>query len=726
MRIIRAVLFGEGAALPPWQRKLGPALVIAAMIVGVLCVYLPPRGYGQQLVGADYSSLHKYRIQYAQEALFGEDPHLPGWYSRELMGSPFWSNIQSFPFVPTRLLLLFLPSDVAFQVGIVLAALLSAVFTYLYCRSRGMARHAAAAAGWTFACSGYFASRVLGGHLPLLEAYPALPLLLWLAETAIQKEAVHEGFRPRLLALGLSALAVALCGHPQLPIYAFAATACYILYRDFGRRAAKRIAVLVLGGSAAAFCLWPMALLTRQSTRFLGLDAPTNDAVFPFARLKAFLFPWMDGWPSLVGRSPPTPFAGYPSRAYFWDTVCYVGILPIVAVLGLAAFAVARRHSGERDRHRLWIFFAVAGAAALLTALPPLRSILGQIPCTILRSPARQTYITIFCLSLGFGALIHVLSTWRSPSPKARLAALAVALVCIGVQISDLSVHDHSFIRFMPLEQRDDVLYQAVQEAVGDQRVSVDRGLATAINRRFDDVGFFDSAILGRPYRAVMSLSGQRPGNNTQVWDGWQMNARALSYLGVKLVFTRGKYRGAKRYALKAPLPVYGIPNPSSRAAFFPRAAARFFDSDKIHGVLRRQSTDLRGIIMLPPDAEPEGFGRDPTDGRGSGSEGDVIYRRESADRISCTVRAEREGYLRLLESWYQGFEARVDGKVAAIIVADDFAMAVHLPPGRHDVTFEYSTPGKWTGLTISIVSLALMTLLIFSDLLGPRRRTGA
>jgi hypothetical protein len=714
MRFVRALLSGEEAALPPWLRKLGPALVVAAMVVGILCVYLPPRGYGQQLLGADYSYLHKYRIQYAQEALFGDDPHLPGWYSRELMGSPFWSNIQSFPFVPTRLILLFFPSDIAFQVGVVLAALLSAVFTYLYCRSRDMARLAAAVAGWTFACSGYFASRVLAGHLPLLEAYPALPLLLWLAETAIQKEAAGEGFRLRLLALGLSGLAVALCGHPQLPIYAIAVATCYILYRDFSRRAVKRIAVLLLGGSAAAFCLWPMALLTRQSTRFLDLDPPVNDVVFPFARLKAFLLPWTDGWPTPVGRSPLEPFSGYPSRAYFWDTVCYVGILPIVALVGLAAIAVARRRGGERAWHPLWIFFAVAGAVALLTALPPVHSILGQLPGTILRSPARQTYIAIFCLSLGFGALIHVLSTWRSPSPKARLAAVGVALICICVQVLDLWAHDHSFIRFMPRDRPDDALYQSVQEAVGDQRISVDRGVATAVNRRFDDVGFFDSAILGRPYRAVMSLSEQPARSNTQLWDGWRMNPRALSYLGVKLVFTRGKYRGAKRSALKAPLPVYEIPTPSPRATFFPRAAARFLDSDKIHRMLRNQAMNIRGIIMLPPDAEPEGFGREPTDGRGYGPDGDVTYRRESADRISCTVNAEREGYLRVLESFYQGWEASVDGKAAAIIVADDFAMAVRLPPGRHEVTFEYSTPGKWTGLVISIVSLALMVLVIF------------
>jgi len=713
MRFVRFLLGEEEAPAPAWMRRVGPALIVAAMIVAVLYIYLPPWSYGRQLIGADYLGLHKYRIQYAQEAIFGGDPHVPGWYSRELMGTPFWSNIQSFPLVPTRLLLLFFPSDVAFQIGVVLAALLSAVFTYLYCRSRDMARLAAAAAGWTFACSGYFASRVMAGHLPLLEAYPALPLLLWLAETAIRKEAAGEGFRLRLLALGLCALAAALCGHPQLPIYAIAVTACYILWRDFSRRAVKRVAVLFLGGSAAAFCLWPMSLLARQSTRFLDLEAPLNNIVFPFARLKAFLFPWMDGWPTMVGRFPVEPFSGYPSRAFFWDTVCYVGVLPIVALLALAAIASARRRSGARAWPRTWIFFAAAGAVALLSALPPVQSVVAQLPGTVLRSPARQTYVTVFCLSLAFGALIHALLTSRPVSTRWKLAAQGLAIACLCVQITDLWAHDHCFIRFGPLDERAAPLLREVRAVVGDQRISVDRSELPAINRELDDVGFFDSAILGRPYRAVMSLSEQPPRSNTQLWDGWRMNPRALSYLGVKLLFTLEEYRGAERFALESPVPAYEILDPAPRAAFFPRAAARFLGSDEIHAALRDQERDVRGIVMLPPDAAPEGFGAEPGDGRGLGPEGEVAYRRESADRISCTANAEREGYLRVLESWHEGWQARVDGRAAPIILADDFAMAVHLQPGRHEVTLDFATPGKWTGLAISVVSLALMVLLI-------------
>jgi hypothetical protein len=724
MRVVRFLLGEEGAAPTPRVRRLATPLVVALMLLGVLWVYAPCRGLGQQLVGIDYLTLHKHRIQYAQEALLGGDPHLPGWYTRELMGTPFWSNIQSFPFVPTRLVLLLFRSDVAYQVGIALAATLAALFTYLFCRSRDMSRLGAAAAGWTFACSGWFAARVMCGHLPLLEAYPALPLLLWLAETAIRREEEGRPCRLRLLALGLAALAAALCGHPQLPIYAIAVTACYILYRDFGRRAIRRVAVLVSGGAAAAFCLWPMALLARESTRFLDLDPPANDVVFPFARLEAFVLPWADGWPASVRRFPAEAFSGYPSRAWFWDTVCYSGVLPIVALVALVAVAALRRRRGQGSWQRPWPFFFFAAAVALVTALPPLQAILEQIPGTVLRSPARQVYVVVFALSLGFGALVSLLWRWRPAALRPRLLARALALACVCVQLVDLGAHDRVFVWYIAPDPHDEALLGKVRDLVGDQRVATDRGLVNAFGRGLDDVGFFDSAILGRPYRAVTSLSRAPAGRNTQIWDGWQMDARGLAYLGVKLVYTQGKHRGGRRHPLRAPLPVWEIPDPAPRAAFFPRAAARFVDGEAVHRALRDPKADVRGVLRLPPGAEPERWGRDPEDGRGVGPRGDVEYRRDGPDRIACAVRAGSEGYLRLLESWHEGWTARVDGEESPIILADDWAMAVHLPAGRHEVALEFATPGKRIGFAASLLSLALMiaSILVLPRVLGARR----
>ncbi len=120
-----------------------------------------------------------------RHALFGPGHFLPAWYPRELLGDAVFRQPSELPLDPD-------PSDssagaqsrIQFEVGVLLAAWLAALFTYMFCRRAGLSEVASVTAGWTFASAGFFASRVFAGHLPLLEAYPSLPLLLWLADRA--------------------------------------------------------------------------------------------------------------------------------------------------------------------------------------------------------------------------------------------------------------------------------------------------------------------------------------------------------------------------------------------------------------------------------------------------------------------------------------------------------------------------------------------------------------
>src|SRR5580704_17131018 len=192
-----------------------------AMLVLTAAVYVRPSILSGRMVlaGSDYLQLHKARMAFGEEGLFGPRHTLPAWYPHELLGAPYAANLQSFPWIPTRILLFLFPPKTAYAPGVVLAALLAALFTWLFCRRAGLSQLAAAASGWTFACAGFFASRVMAGHLPLLEAYPALPLLLWLADRALDpaRAARHRG---DLGWLAVATACVVVAGHPQIPAYA--------------------------------------------------------------------------------------------------------------------------------------------------------------------------------------------------------------------------------------------------------------------------------------------------------------------------------------------------------------------------------------------------------------------------------------------------------------------------------------------------------------------------
>src|SRR5688572_21490911 len=211
------------------------ALAAAVMLVAVFVVYFPVPSTpdNNTLLALDYHQLHARRIQFFQEH-FAQHGSLPAWYPRELMGSPFRANIQNFPFIPTRLVLLPLDTLLTPAVCVQLAAMLSALFTFLFARQIGLSPVGAATAGWTFACAGFFAARVMAGHLVLLEAYPALPLLLWRIEACLRDEhARGRRYALRLGALALATLCVVLAGHPQVPLYAGIVAGLYVIYRSW-------------------------------------------------------------------------------------------------------------------------------------------------------------------------------------------------------------------------------------------------------------------------------------------------------------------------------------------------------------------------------------------------------------------------------------------------------------------------------------------------------------
>jgi hypothetical protein len=691
----------------------------------VVAVYFPiPKNADQNtIVASDYQHLHMRRMQFARAALASGT--LPAWYPRELMGTPFWSNVQSFPFIPTRLLLLTLDPITAIIYGAELSAVLAALFTFGFARSVGVSRVGAAAAGWTFACAGFYASRVMAGHLPLLEAYPALPLLLWLVERCASSPAPTR-FAANLGVLALATLCVMLAGHPQLSIYAVAVSGIYLVYRTRTRWRTflQTAAAMALGAACSAFALWPMAQLVARSTRVLpAMKQPENDVAFPYGRLLAFLFPWRDGWPELPLGVTGHPFTKYPVDWYFWDTVCYVGWVPLLAAAFLVLSAILRRRRPSAvppleppaAPSPPWGFILLVGVVALVTALPVVHALRQALPGTILRSPARQVYITTFCLAFVTGVGIDaVLRRGRRRGGRAARAALAVVALALAAHAVDLGRHARAFVRPIRVPaDRDPPFERSIRQFVGDGRVGIDMTLALPFNREIDDVGFFDSIMLAKPYAALMDLTGAAPGTNVQYMMGSEMMPRALASTGTRLVISQRNPRpDLKLVSGKSILPSYAVPGALPRAAFFPAPAVLKLDTDEIHRRLRDVSYDVGARVMLAAGA-PE---FPPTTAPANAAPLGVAYARPSSDEIVVRARATGGGgVLRVLESWDIGWSATVDGMPVDVLCADDAFLAAALPPGDHEVRFTYATPGATTGIGISLASLCLLGALAVS-----------
>jgi uncharacterized membrane protein YfhO len=115
--------------------------------------------------------------------------------------------------------------------------------------------------------------------------------------------------------------------------------------------------------------------------------------------------------------------------------------------------------------------------------------------------------------------------------------------------------------------------------------------------------------------------------------------------------------------------------------------------------------------MVLEPASRPADFRPDPPT---SSAQPPPVYRRPDSDEIVVHVDARSPGFVRVMESWDDGWSATIDGAPARLLVADTFAMAVRVPTGAHEVRLVYRTPGAHTGLALSVASVLLLALLTF------------
>ena len=688
--------------------RYASAFALLALLVLTEVVYLRPQillGIGA-LVAMDYDRLHIRRIAFAREALWGVRHTLPAWYPHEVLGSPFAANLQSFPWIPTRLLLLLLDPSIACAAGIAMAAALSAIFTWLYCRRAGLTRTAAVAAGWTFACAGYFSSRVMAGHLPLLEAYPALPLLLWLVDRALAPERLRR-HRFDLALLAFSSACVAAAGHPQLPAYALASALLYTAWTGRACLHARVAGAIALGAGLALAVWWPMLLLIGRSTRVLHLAAPDNDVSMPYSRLLALIVPGIQGWAEPVVLAGKYPFTGYPNNAYFWDTASYVGILPLVAIAALLIGCLVRKRIPDSR----WIFLSCLGVGALLGSLPLASPLLHLLPGTLLRSPARLLYLSTFGAAVALGAGVDAVRRARWPRPAAVRNGLLV--VALSLHFIDLWGFAHWFIRLTPRHEETPDFLAILDREVGDGRIAVEQeDLSFSYGNRYNDAGGFDSIFLARFYRGLLALAGEPPGLNDQVIDASDLPLKALQATGVRFVITTEtradlELAGSTRYAN-----LYRVANPAPWAGFFAEAQAEFVAERQIPELF---AANPRNRLLLPPDGREHSppIGGAPDDS--AIHQAAIVDSRPSSDEILLQSASSQPGFVYVLEAYDPGWTATVDGAAAPLLPANGFAIAVPVSAGSHTVRLRYHTPGRAAGESLSLASLGLLIVLIAS-----------
>jgi len=156
------------------------------------------------------------------------------------------------------------------------------------------------------------------------------------------------------------------------------------------------------------------------------------------------------------------------------------------------------------------------------------------------------------------------------------------------------------------------------------------------------------------------------------------------------------------------------IPGARSRAFITHRVTAASDEETSEREVATRTKGGLDAPVVLEGWTGPETLGaisdRDA-----------IVWKRDGLSAVRLGVTVPEGGLLVLLDTYASGWEARVDGKRAHIYPADLAFRGVVLPPGTHDVSFQYRPWSVPVGGGLAFVGWLLVALEIFRSMRARR-----
>jgi hypothetical protein len=416
------------------QRTIGRILLPTAVLLGtaIACFWPLVRHPLDLLVGIqrggvnDLVTWYLPRREFPRLALsqFGQ---LPFWCPWVAGGIPFLGSFQTAVFYPPNWIFWVLPARFVISWTLVAHHLVAAIGAYFLARRLGATTLGASFAAIAFGESPILLARTGEGHLTTLST------VTWYPWALLAYDGLRSGRRGAWLAVVLTMGLSFLAGHPQEFYYLVAiltaSCACEILGHLLAGRT-KRGLALALGWATAGAAtlglvaaeLIPLGIYLTQASdeARLRLENPLSPSLWNLAQLA---FPFVLGTPASYG-GPGT---------YFWETICYFGLVP----LSLAAYGVVAGTRTRRPVGGLVLLGLITFALAFSEATPLHGLLASTLPgYSRLRCPGRwlmMTALPVACLgAIGLDDVAR-----PRPERRGRLAwfvlliALALELLCL-------------------------------------------------------------------------------------------------------------------------------------------------------------------------------------------------------------------------------------------------------------------------------------------------------
>lgn len=731
--------WGEPRAQGAWTRAY---LACAALVLLFHCRLALP---GRALVSNDFRAFFiPVRAGLQNTLRSGE---FPLWQRGMFLGYPVLGDIQFQIFNP--LTWLTLPLDAARGVTVQsLAELcLCAVGMAYWMKQRGLRRVEGVFAGVLFALS--LKETVHLHHATFAASTCAWPFML----------AGLDGFaasgRGRYLFLAAGATAgTFIGGSPQMAWFgtglAFLhaltlAKKNFFFFQGTGMAPLRGVALLLavpLGVALAAPLLWPVLELNSLGPRGEGIT-------YRFAA--SWSWPGRQVWTAML---LPRAWGGRPDfrgPLNYWEAQGYLGLLPMALLL-----------VAPLRRRRLWLFLAVTAACVWISFGDSAWLDLHRWAFRLLpgyggfRNPTRALMLAVFCVSV---LAAEALGRLRDDVRLRR--RVLIALAALGAAVALCAVTPQGYWKEA---LRADALFAALilgaaaawTLARGDARWAL-----LAIPLYLADVGFqtFDAPEVGaaaaeghaleslEPYlppphepRRVAVLADWGELNNATYARGWEgvTGYAATPIARVLRLFeaTWGGYlhgphpldedenflhfRPGSPLATLFAAPLLAADRDSNveplgregdtRLYPFPALPRVFWTAawvarpDEEAGAALRVAAQGRVAVLAEPIAQPPGALSVP-------KEAEEI--RVSGNSLDATIDAPAGGLLVVLDPWFPGWRATLDGARVPVLRADYAFMAVPVAAGRHVLHLVYFPDRLLPGVASGLVALALLVLMV-------------
>jgi hypothetical protein len=702
--------------------------------------------------------------------------HFPLWNPNLECGIPNLASIAGALLYPINLLLL--PIDPFYAAGIAafLKLFLAGFFTMLYLRLVGAGNSGAFLAGLVFSLSGFLICWLGHPHVNCAICLPAL--LYFIERTFEYGRNRAEGLTSKRSLRILACLAITfgcmlLGGHPPTMIQVGLFAGIYFLFRVLGRRNDQPLArmALVLGAVVAGCFLAAPAVLPFlqyycQSSMAITSTVMDRTAIHcPLNTLILYLFPRLSGSP-VDGFEDTMLWLGIGNLLpNFVERTGYAGVLPWMLALCAIVF--------NRNRWTIFYWAAVVVCLMAVYGMPPFPQIFGVLPILSQINSTRLVLIAGFGIAVLAG--LGWDSFYRLENRPRRLWAVVGFWVVIGMVL--LGYWCKVEPRWKHLEATYRVYLESQFQTMGGNVLVSAVLLLPLISRQyglrtFIGLGWIalDMLSFGMGLNPAVRHDCYYPSTPPIQW--LQRDKTDFRIIGLGMVFTpdtaelfhlkdvRGEdFVSVRRYE--------ELINGSAGSLFFyrtatelpkalPLLAAKYvlnfnstppqppqFELVYSNEVTIYQNTRFQGraLTVFKYDVAPASSilanvrsgSFDPTQTllleqqpaqplphlpasaistALTDSSAHVIS--EQPNEVIVRASMPRPGFLLLLDTYYAGWNATVNGAKAPILRADYDFRAVQLPAGTSVVQFLYEPAGFRWGIVFFFLGVATVAAMVF------------